>query len=101
MTSPQLSVASTVITSYSSHGRDTSRSSKPKSGAVVSTTVIVCVALVAFPQRSVAVNTRVSTYACGQSVSFAEDSSIEISTEPQLSVAVASSEASSSEHSAV
>ena len=67
----------------------------------MSTTVIVCVALVAFPQRSVAVYTRVRTYACGQSVSFVEDSSIEISTEPQLSVAVASSEASMSEHSAV
>ena len=54
-----------------------------------------------FPQRSVAVKTRVRTYACGQSVSLAELSSIVISTEPQLSVAVASSRVSSSEHSAV
>ena len=59
------------------------------SGKVVSTTVIVWVALEAFPHSSVAVNSRVTVYSPAQVPDIVVSTkSIVIS--PQLSVAVAS-----------
>ena len=60
------------------------------SGKVVSTIVIVWVALEAFPQSSVAVNSRVTVYSPGH-VPGIVVSTMSIVISPQLSVAVASS----------
>ena len=69
-------------------------------GAVVSTIEMVCVALVSFPQSSIAVNTRTIVKVSVHPPAIVSVVSV-ISTEPQLSTAEEASNGCASEHSAV
>ena len=58
-------------------------------GGVLSTTIMVCVQLLEFPQSSVARHVLVMVYACGHPVATVTSVDVMATTKSQLSVAVA------------
>ena len=58
-------------------------------GGVLSTTIMVCVQLLEFPQSSVARHVLVIVYACGHPVATVTSVDVMATTKSQLSVAVA------------
>ena len=58
-------------------------------GGVLSTTIMVCVQLLEFPQSSVARHVLVIVYACGHPVATVTSVEVMATTKSQLSVAVA------------